>query len=192
MTDCVGPCYIPARPRPNIYKEYKMPEMKTTVLLETTVGNVEIELYMEEAPVTCQNFLEYVRSNFFTGTIFHRIIPGFMAQGGGFDVAKRQKPTRAPIINESTNGLKNVKTSVAMARTSDPNSATAQFFINLADNDFLDKDECADGVGYAVFGHVTGGMECIIEAAGIPTVRNEISEAWPTKMVAIRKASIIQ
>lgn len=169
-----------------------MSDEKTLVLLETTIGNIEIELYMKAAPVTCQNFLEYVRGNFYTGTIFHRIIPGFMAQGGGFDVAKRQKPTRAPIINESGNGLKNIRTTVAMARTSDPNSATAQFFINLSDNDFLDKEESADGVGYAVFGHVNQGMEFIDEAAKIPTVRNEISEAWPTKMVAIRKASVIQ
>jgi len=164
----------------------------TFVILETTVGNIEIELYMKEALVTCANFLEYVKANFYTGTIFHRIIPGFMAQGGGFDVAKRQKPTRAPIVNEAGNGLKNVRTSVAMARTSDPNSATAQFFINLADNGFLDRAESQDGVGYAVFGHVTQGMDFVDEAAKIPTVRNEISEAWPTKLVAIRKASVIE
>lgn len=169
-----------------------MADKKTYVVLETTIGNVEIEMFMVEAPVTCANFLEYVKANFYTGTIFHRIIAGFMAQGGGFDVAKRQKATRAPIINEAGNGKKNRRTTVAMARTSDPNSATAQFFINLADNDFLDRENAADGVGYAVFGTVTQGMDFIEEAAKIPTVRNEISEAWPTKLVAIRKAYVIE
>jgi peptidyl-prolyl cis-trans isomerase A (cyclophilin A) len=164
----------------------------TYVVLETTIGKIEIELYMNEAPITCANFLEYVKSNFYTGTIFHRIIDGFMAQGGGFDVAKRQKPTRQPIKNEAGNGLKNVRTSVAMARTSDPDSATCQFFINLADNGFLDRAESADGVGYAVFGHVTQGMDFVQEAARIPVVRNEISEAWPTKLVAIRKAFVVE
>lgn len=169
-----------------------MADTKTFVVLETTLGNVEIELYMSKAPVTCANFVEYVKSNFYTGTIFHRIIPGFMAQGGGFDVAKRQKATRAPIINEAGNGLLNNRATVAMARTSDPNSATAQFFINLADNHFLDRAESQDGVGYCVFGTVTQGMDYIEEAAKIPTVRNEISEAWPTKLVAVRKASILE
>ncbi len=169
-----------------------MSDKNTFVVIETTMGNVEIQLCMTEAPVTCANFLEYVKSNFYTGTTFHRIIPGFMAQGGGFDVAKRQKPTRAPIINEAGNGLSNTRTSVAMARTSDPDSATAQFFINLADNTFLDRAQSQDGVGYAVFGHVIHGMDFMDEAAKIPTIRNEISEAWPTKLVAIRKAYVLE
>jgi len=169
-----------------------MADTKTFVVLETTLGNVEIELYLDKAPVTCANFLEYVKSNFYTGTIFHRIIPGFMAQGGGFDVAKRQKATRPPIVNEAGNGLRNNRTTVAMARTSDPNSATAQFFINLADNFFLDRAESQDGVGYAVFGTVAQGMDVIEEAAKIPTIRNEVSEAWPTKLVAVRKAWVVE
>lgn len=164
----------------------------TYVVFETTLGNIEIKLFTNEAPVTCANFLEYVKSNFYTGTIFHRIIAGFMAQGGGFDVAKRQKPTRAPIVNEAGNGLKNNRATVAMARTSDPDSATAQFFINLADNHFLDREQAADGVGYTVFGTVSQGMDFVEEAAKIPTVQNEISEAWPTKLVAVRKAWVVE
>lgn len=136
------------------------------VLIITSLGNIEIELYPDKAPVTAANFLNYVNDGFYDGTIFHRVIKGFMIQGGGFDVKMKQKDTRSPIKIESDNGLKNTKGTVAMARTQDPNSATSQFFINLVDNPFLDyKAPTTAGYGYAVFGKVTQGMD-IVEKIG--------------------------
>lgn len=169
-----------------------MAPQNPTVLFETTLGNFKLELDAEKAPLSTANFVEYVKTGFYTGTIFHRVIPGFMAQGGGFDVAKRQKPTRAPIQNEAANGLKNVRGTVAMARTSDLHSATAQFFVNLVDNAFLDhRDSSPDGYGYAVFGKVVEGMDTIDKMAAIPTSQNMISEAFPQQTIAVRKASIV-
>lgn len=169
-----------------------MATQNPVVLFETTLGNFTVELEAEKAPLSAENFLEYVKSGFYTGTIFHRVIPGFMAQGGGFDVAKRQKQTRAPIRNEAANGLKNVRGSVAMARTSDLHSATAQFFVNLVDNAFLDhQDDSQDGYGYAVFGKVVEGMETIDKMAAVPTSRNMVSEAFPQQTIAVRKASVV-
>jgi cyclophilin family peptidyl-prolyl cis-trans isomerase len=130
------------------------------VELKTTAGTMVIELYADKAPKTVDNFLRYVNDGFYKGTIFHRVIPGFMIQGGGFTQDFKQKPTREPVVNEAANGLQNTVGTLAMARTSDPQSATAQFFINVADNAFLDfKAPTPRGYGYAVFGKVIEGMD---------------------------------
>jgi cyclophilin family peptidyl-prolyl cis-trans isomerase len=132
------------------------------VVIETSLGTVKAELYPDKAPITVKNFLEYVDAKHYDGTIFHRVIDGFMVQGGGFDKAMAEKPTRAPIRNEAANGLRNVVGTLAMARTAVPDSATAQFYINVKDNAFLDhKDPSPRGIGYAVFGKVTAGMEVV-------------------------------
>ena len=131
----------------------------TLVDMKTSMGTIEIELYDDQAPISAKNFENYVKSNFYSGTIFHRVIPGFMIQGGGMDVNMIEKTTKAPIVNEASNGLKNNRGTLAMARTSDPNSATSQFFINVADNNFLNRS--AMDAGYAVFGKVTKGMDIV-------------------------------
>ena len=132
------------------------------VKLQTSLGDVVIKLNAANAPVSVENFLSYVKAGHYDGTIFHRVIPGFMAQGGGFTEKWAQKPTKAPIKNEADNGLKNTRGTIAMARTSDPQSATAQFFINYADNAFLDyKSATPQGWGYAVFGEVVEGQEVV-------------------------------
>ena len=131
------------------------------VQIQTSLGSIKLELDEDKAPVTVKNFLDYVDAKFYDNTIFHRVINGFMIQGGGFEPGMRQKTTRATIKNESSNGLNNVRGSVAMARTSVPDSATAQFFINLSDNDFLDKANAQDKVGYCVFGKVVAGMDVV-------------------------------
>lgn len=140
------------------------------VEMKTNVGNIVLELYPDKAPRTVENFLQYVDDGFFTNTIFHRVIAGFMIQGGGFDTAFNQKPTRAPIPNEAANDLKNGPGTIAMARTSDPHSASAQFFINVADNKFLNfKAPNQSGYGYAVFGKVISGMDIVNKIASMPT-----------------------
>jgi len=140
------------------------------VELDTSKGKIVLELFADKAPDTVANFLAYVDAQFYDGTIFHRVIPGFMIQGGGFTAEMQQKPTGAPVNNEADNQLKNVRGSIAMARTSDPHSATAQFFINLADNDFLNHTaKTGKGWGYAVFGEVTAGMEVVDAIAGVQT-----------------------
>ncbi len=142
----------------NMSKEVQNPR----VLVKTNQGNITLELYPDKAPVTVENFLSYVRSKHYNDTVFHRVIDGFMVQGGGFTVDFKQKSTQAPIQIESDNGLKNLRGTVAMARTSDPNSATAQFFINTVDNSFLDfKSKTPSGWGYAVFGKVVEGMDVV-------------------------------
>ncbi|MBP7126088.1 peptidyl-prolyl cis-trans isomerase [Myxococcota bacterium] len=159
------------------------------VLIQTTKGDVTVELFPDQAPKTVENFLGYVRSGHYAGTLFHRVIQKFMIQGGGFDVARREKATRAPIPNEAANGLKNRRGTLAMARTSDPHSATAQFFINLVDNDFLDHTaQTPEGWGYCVFGQVVTGMDVVDAIAQVPVTRNNLSEAFPTQVVAIRAA----
>ena len=140
-----------------------------TVALDTNHGRIVLELYADKAPKTVENFVEYVKAGFFDGTLFHRVIPGFMIQGGGFDGQQKQKPTRAPIQNEADNGAGNERGTIAMARTGDPHSATAQFFINLKDNTFLDRAQAQDGYGYTVFGRVTGGMEVVDKIAAVRT-----------------------
>lgn len=139
-----------------------------TVEFKTSLGPIVIELYEDKAPKTVENFLQYVKDGHFNGTVFHRVVPGFVVQGGGFDKSENQKPTRAPIKNEADNGLKNLRGTLSMARTMDPNSATSQFFINLVDNQMLDfRDPSPRGIGYAVFGRVTSGMEVVDKMATV-------------------------
>ena len=160
------------------------------VTLETTAGAIVLELDAQHAPHTVSNFTQYVNEGFYPGTIFHRVIAGFMIQGGGFTKEQQQKTTRAPIAIESNNGLKNVRGSIAMARTSDPNSAAAQFFINLVDNSFLDYPG-RDGYGYTVFGHVVQGMDVVDKIGAAPTAnRGAAFSNLPVTSVVIEKARI--
>lgn len=162
------------------------------VLLKTSMGNIKIELYPDKAPVTVENFLNYVSSGQYDDTIFHRVIPGFMVQGGGFTVDFKQKPTNSPIQNEADNGLKNTRGTLAMARTSDPNSASAQFFINLANNPFLDfKARTPSGWGYAVFGKVIEGMDVVDRIAKVKTGAYEGHHDVPLDPVIIIEAKDI-
>ena len=158
------------------------------VLLDTSNGQIEIELDPVKAPISTKNFLEYVDSGFYNNTIFHRVIPGFMAQGGGFTQAMQQKDTKAPIKNEASNGLHNVRGTLAMARTSDPNSATAQFFINVADNAFLDPGRDA---GYAVFGKVVKGMDVVDIIVNSPATTKQGMQNVPVDPVLIKSAKRI-
>jgi peptidyl-prolyl cis-trans isomerase A (cyclophilin A) len=160
------------------------------VRLDTNMGEIVIELDAAKAPKSVANFLEYVKAGHYNGTIFHRVIPNFMIQGGGFDADMTQKPTRAPIPLESKNGLTNVRGSVAMARTSVPDSATAQFFINLKDNAFLDSANTPDGTGYAVFGKVVSGMDVVDKIWAVPTGNKGPYQNVPVAPVLIRKASV--
>jgi peptidyl-prolyl cis-trans isomerase B (cyclophilin B) len=164
--------------------------MNPRVALETNHGRIVLELQAGEAPETVKNFLDYVAAGFYDGTLFHRVIPGFMIQGGGFDLQQRQKATRTQIRNEADNGLGNGRGTIAMARTSDPHSATAQFFINLKDNTFLNHSgKTAQGWGYTVFGKVVEGMEIVDRIAGVRTSQGRISEAVPLEAVVIEKAT---
>ena len=161
-----------------------------TVALDTNHGPILVELFADQAPKTVENFLQYVEAGFYDGTLFHRVIPNFMIQGGGFDAQQRQKPTRSPVANEADNGLPNQRGTLAMARTNDPHSATAQFFINLKDNGFLNHTgKNSQGWGYTVFGKVIEGMDVVDRIAGTPTARGHISEAVPVQPVRIEKAS---
>ncbi len=164
----------------------------TTVHITTNKGDIEIELNAEKAPTTVKNFLEYVNSGFYNGTIFHRVIKDFMIQGGGFTADMAQKDTYAAIGNEADNGLSNDKGTIAMARTGDPHSATAQFFINLKDNDFLNfKSKSMQGWGYCVFGKVTKGMD-VVEAIGVvPTGRVRGMQDVPKDPVIIEKVVVV-
>ncbi|MEO7560469.1 MAG: peptidylprolyl isomerase [Nitrosospira sp.] len=140
------------------------------VEIKTNLGNIVLELYPDKAPKTVENFLSYVKDRYYTGTVFHRVIPGFMIQGGGFDKTLKQKPARQPVENEAANGLRNEIGTVAMARTSDPHSASAQFFINVANNTFLNHTApTSQGYGYTVFGKVIKGMEVVNRIADAPT-----------------------
>lgn len=162
-----------------------------TVALDTNHGTIVLELFSAEAPKTVENFLQYVGAGFFDGTLFHRVIPNFMIQGGGFDAQQRQKPTRPPVPNEADNRLLNQRGTVAMARTNDPHSATAQFFINLKDNGFLDHTgKNPQGWGYTVFGKVIEGMDVVDKIAKVKTAPGRVSEAVPQEAVVIEKAKI--
>ncbi|MBM4395018.1 MAG: peptidyl-prolyl cis-trans isomerase [Deltaproteobacteria bacterium] len=164
----------------------------TVVKFDTNMGSFSIELDEASAPISSANFLEYVRAGFYAGTTFHRVIPGFMVQGGGLDVAMRNKPTRAAIRNEADNGLKNLRATVAMARTGDPHSATAQFFVNVADNAFLDhKAPAPDGWGYAVFGKVVEGMDVVDAIVEVPTRTAGMHENVPAKPIVVAKAAVV-
>jgi len=159
------------------------------VVLHTNQGDITLELDEENSPATVANFLQYVSGGHYDNTLFHRVIPGFMIQGGGFATGMRQKPTRAPVANEAGNGVKNTRYTVAMARTSDPHSATAQFFINLADNAFLDyKGPSPQSYGYCVFGKVAGGANVVDRIAGVATGRSGGHENVPEQDVVITRA----
>jgi peptidyl-prolyl cis-trans isomerase B (cyclophilin B) len=166
--------------------------MSTTVKFTTNLGSFELELDEKKAPITVANFVQYVTEGHFADTLFHRVIPGFMIQGGGFDVKREQKPTRAQIDNEAMNGLRNDHYTVAMARTSDPHSATAQFFINTANNDFLNyKAANAQGWGYCVFGRVSAGTDVVDRMGQVKTSRNGPHSDWPTDDVVIQSAQVL-
>ncbi|MFM1787942.1 MAG: hypothetical protein RLZZ166_409 [Pseudomonadota bacterium] len=162
------------------------------VELHTNKGKIVLTLNAEKAPNTVVNFLAYVKSGHFDGTIFHRVINGFMIQGGGFDEDMNQKPTKDPIDNEAANGLKNKAYSIAMARTNDPHSATAQFFINVSDNDFLDfKSPSGSGWGYAVFGEVTDGKDVVDTIKSVKTSNKGFHQDVPVEPVVIEKAVVV-
>jgi peptidyl-prolyl cis-trans isomerase A (cyclophilin A) len=166
----------------------KGPATPPHVTLQTSKGDIVVELYSDKAPKTVKNFLAYVHSGHYNGTIFHRVIPGFMIQGGGFTADMNQKDTKPPVENEAGNGLSNSRGTLAMARTSDPHSATAQFFINLKDNTFLDRAQSQDGWGYTVFGKVVKGMEIVDSIAGVPTGVKSGMRDVPTQAVTITSA----
>lgn len=167
------------------------------VVLETNKGNIEIELNETAAPITVKNFLSYVQESYYDGTVFHRVIPSFMIQGGGFTADNKQKETKDPIIIESNNGLKNDVGTIAMARTNDPNSATSQFFINTVDNNFLNY--APGNPGYAVFGKVISGLDVVKSIESVPTTTKTAvvtggiqapMETWPVENVIINKAYV--
>ncbi|MEO8122805.1 MAG: peptidylprolyl isomerase [Burkholderiales bacterium] len=162
------------------------PAFAQKVKLVTTMGDIVIELDAAKAPKSVDNFLQYVKSGHYDGTIFHRVIGNFMIQGGGMTADMAQKPTRPPIPLESRNGLNNVRGTVAMARTNDPNSASSQFFINVKDNDFLDAAKSRDGNGYAVFGKVISGMDVVDKIKAVPTGPGDV----PLQPVIIKSASV--
>jgi peptidyl-prolyl cis-trans isomerase B (cyclophilin B) len=165
--------------------------MSTTVHMETSAGTLHIELDEANAPQSCANFLAYVAQGHFDGTVFHRVIKGFMLQGGGFDADMKQKPTLAAIKNEANNGVKNKRYTLAMARTNDPHSATAQFFINCTDNDFLDfRAENAQGWGYAVFGRVTQGTDVVDSIEKVRTGRKGGHDDVPLETVTIQRVFV--
>ena len=161
--------------------------------LKTNLGTIRLELYPAKAPKTVANFLQYVRDGHYNGTVFHRVIDNFMIQGGGFDKAYKQKTTRDPVVNEAKNGLKNDLGTLAMARTSAPHSASAQFFINVKDNDFLNSAAAQDGWGYAVFGKVVSGLDVVMKIAKSPTGQGgPFGSDVPRQQVIIEAASIVQ
>ena len=173
--------------------EKTMSDTPTKVKLTTNLGEIIIQLNAEKAPVSSANFLTYVNEGFYNGTIFHRVIPDFMAQGGGFDTSFNQKAVHAPIKNEADNGLKNTRGTLAMARTNDPNSATAQFFINLKDNTFLNHTgKNASGWGYAVFGEVIEGMDVVDTMAKQPTGNRGGHQDVPKTDIIIEKAEVVK
>ncbi|MDU0459349.1 MAG: peptidylprolyl isomerase [Geobacteraceae bacterium] len=162
------------------------------VVMETTLGNIKIELFEKAAPISVKNFLEYAAAGFYNETIFHRVIPGFMAQGGGFTADRKQKPTRAAIKNEAANGLKNDRGTIAMARTSAPDSATAQFFINVVNNDMLNRPS-PDGAGYAVFGKVVDGMDVVDRIVSAKTQNvNMVFQNLPETPILIKSVKTVK
>jgi len=168
-------------------------EKNPVVQIETSKGNIKVELDKEKAPVTVTNFVAYVNDKFYDGTIFHRVIPTFMIQGGGFDEKMSQKPTKPPIKNEAGNGLQNKRGTIAMARTGVVDSATAQFFINVKDNDFLNhRDDSNQGYGYAVFGKVIEGMDVVDKIKDVPTGNKGGFQDVPVETVVIKSIRIVQ
>ncbi len=183
VTAMLGGILLPAHP--------VRAEAPPRVELVTTLGTIEIQLDPQRAPKSVANFLQYVKAGFYSGTIFHRVIPGFMIQGGGLTADMQQKPTRPPIPLESKNGLKNLRGTIAMARTSDPNSATSQFFINLVDNASLDYPQ-PDGHGYAVFGQVIKGMDVVDRIAKVATRDDGPMQNVPVTPVVIQQAILLK
>lgn len=161
------------------------------VEIETSLGRIKLRLYPARAPRTVENFIKYAEDGFYDGTIFHRVIAGFMIQGGGFDPSMNQKRTRAPIPLEARGGMKNFKYTIAMARTMDPNSATSQFFINVADNDFLNADQAADGNGYAVFGEVIAGYDVVDKISEVSTGTVGFYRDVPKEPVVIKSVRVL-
>ncbi len=168
-------------------------DQEKTIILHTNKGDVEIALDLEKAPLTCENFLSYVEGGFYKNTIFHRVIAGFMIQGGGFDESMDYRATNKPIQNEAFNGLTHERGSIAMARTSDPHSASSQFFINLKHNDFLEhSDKTPQGWGYAVFGKVSQGMEVVDEIAKAQTQSKKGHNDVPVDAIIIKDVTVMQ
>ena len=161
------------------------------VIMETSLGKMKIELFAKEAPVSVKNFLEYANKGFYSGTIFHRVIQGFMIQGGGFTTEFKQKPTNAPITNEAGNGLKNDRGTIAMARTGAPDSATSQFFINVVNNDGLNRPR-PDGFGYAVFGKVIEGMDVVDKIRAVKTGFYKGMQDVPETPVVIKSVTVVK
>jgi len=167
-------------------QQQQAPEGNPMVVISTSAGDIKVELFKDQAPITVQNFLTYALAGYYDGTIFHRVIPRFMIQGGGLTPDMRDKPGQnPPIKNESTNGLKNDAGTLAMARTPAPDSATSQFFINVADNAFLNRESAADKVGYAVFGKVISGMDVVKAIEGVPTTTRGMHENVPIDPIVI-------
>ena len=166
------------------------PALAQKVRLATSLGDIVVELDKEKAPKTVENFLQYVRAGHYDGTVFHRVIDNFMIQGGGMKADLSEKPTKAPIPLESRSGLTNLRGTLAMARTQDPNSATAQFFINLKDNAFLDQANSRDGNGYAVFGKVVAGMDVVDKIRAVPTGNKGAHQNVPLEPVTLKKATL--
>ena len=160
------------------------------VVIKTSMGTIKAELFADKTPATVANFLQYTKDKFYDGLIFHRVINGFMIQGGGHDAKMAKKATRAPIKNEAKTGVKNEVGTLAMARTGDPNSATAQFFISVVDNAFLDAANARDNNGYAVFGHVVAGMDVVDRILAVPTTNKGPYENVPVTPVLIKKATL--
>ncbi|MDE9538172.1 peptidylprolyl isomerase B [Xenorhabdus bovienii] len=161
------------------------------VTFHTNFGDVVINTFTDKAPVTVENFLNYCREGFYDNTIFHRVINGFMIQGGGFEPGMKQKTVKAPIQNEANNGLKNIRGTLAMARTNDPHSATAQFFINVVDNDFLNfRSERPDGWGYCVFAEVVEGMDVVDKIKGVSTGRSGMHQDVPNEDVIVERVTV--
>lgn len=162
------------------------------IILHTNHGDIKVTLYADKAPKTVENFLEYVNQGFFDGTIFHRVIPGFVIQGGGFDASMNQKETQDPIENEADNKLNNKKGTLSMARTMDPHSASSQFFINIADNEFLNHQEkTPEGWGYCVFGEVTEGMDVVEKMAKVETSSVNGHENVPVEPLVVEKVEVL-
>ena len=162
-----------------------------TVKLETSMGDIVVQLNSRKAPLSTANFLQYVKSGFYDGTIFHRVIKGFRIQGGGLTQDMKEKSGHAPIKNEASNGLRNQRYTIAMARTSDPDSATSQFFINTVNNRFLDADKAQDGVGYAVFGEVIKGTDVVRKIEAVPTTTHGNYQDVPATPVVIKSATVL-
>jgi len=185
---------LPGCPDAEKRKDARMSEPRTVpdavVVMETTEGKIRLRLDGAKAPISTASFLAYVKDRHYDGTIFHRVMPGFMIQGGGFAPDMTQRSTRDAIRNESANGLTNARGTLAMARTNDPHSATAQFFINLADNDFLDRKRAADGWGYAVFGRVVEGMDVVDRIAKVRTRTVGAHEHVPIEPVVITSVRV--